>query len=170
MSAVCECSVAGWCQRHSIVKGEHFFHLCQTHEGYRRQWDDGRGPGQRVPPELIAQAAEREAARQAALAACRALWLELHTKENPTPEWFEDWLSRIPSFDCNCQQGARDAIVSECKPDFTADGYFPFTVRLHNLINHKTGKPLMSIDDARALYARSTDRMIRGCDSANIGS
>ena len=42
----CECPLAGWCERHAIEKHEAWHRLCQTNHGYRRAWDEGKGPGQ----------------------------------------------------------------------------------------------------------------------------
>lgn len=45
----CQCTEPGWCERHQCYKDEHFFHICQTHEGYFQKWEEGRGPGQVDP-------------------------------------------------------------------------------------------------------------------------
>jgi hypothetical protein len=45
---MCECPLAGWCERHQINKSNNWHRLCQTHQGYRQAWDEGRGPGQPV--------------------------------------------------------------------------------------------------------------------------
>jgi hypothetical protein len=50
----CECvipegSKTGWCPYHKIRKTRHWVHLCQTKPGYRKAWDEGRGPGQNLP-------------------------------------------------------------------------------------------------------------------------
>jgi hypothetical protein len=44
----CTCKEPGWCERHQVHKSAHWHHLCQTREPYRRAWDEGRGPGQRL--------------------------------------------------------------------------------------------------------------------------
>jgi hypothetical protein len=50
----CECVIkegerAAWCPRHKVWKNKHWIHLCHTRPGYRRAWDEGRGPGQNLP-------------------------------------------------------------------------------------------------------------------------
>lgn len=42
----CSCPLAGYCERHSIKKTEHWHHLCQSNDSYREVWDNGTGPGQ----------------------------------------------------------------------------------------------------------------------------
>ena len=42
----CECAMAGWCERHRIVKSPHLLKLCQTNDSYFRAWEEGRGPRQ----------------------------------------------------------------------------------------------------------------------------
>ncbi|HUP79620.1 MAG TPA: hypothetical protein VM260_13800 [Pirellula sp.] len=67
---------------------------------------------------------------------CRALWLELHTKEDPTPAWFETWVARVPNFDCGCRSWLRGYIVTN--PPRYSD-WHPWTVELHNAVNVKRG-------------------------------
>jgi hypothetical protein len=43
----CTCSEFGWCTRHKVYKGPHFFHLCQHNDRYFQAWEEGRGPGQK---------------------------------------------------------------------------------------------------------------------------
>ena len=42
----CECPLAGFCNRHGIVKTTHYHKLCQNHIGYFDMWEKCRGPGQ----------------------------------------------------------------------------------------------------------------------------
>lgn len=72
------------------------------------------------------------------------LWAELHSKQSPTPEWFESWLSRVPKFGCNCQDDFRK-YVADNPPDFGA-GWYAWTVSAHNFVNAKLNKPIWSID------------------------
>ena len=46
----CECTGPGFCQRHGIYKGPGWFRLCQNAPGYFAAWEQGRGPGQNIPP------------------------------------------------------------------------------------------------------------------------
>jgi hypothetical protein len=45
----CVCTEAGWCDRHKMLKSEHFLYLCQTQEDYWKVWEAGNGPGQSIP-------------------------------------------------------------------------------------------------------------------------
>jgi hypothetical protein len=47
----CDCPEPGWCARHGIHKTEHWHRLCQSRADYRKQWDDGVGPGQILTPQ-----------------------------------------------------------------------------------------------------------------------
>lgn len=49
-SRSCDCKLAGYCNRHGIHKSEKWFELCRD-ESYRRAWDEGAGPGQRLVEE-----------------------------------------------------------------------------------------------------------------------
>lgn len=60
MSEPCDCPLAGYCDRHSVRKGDVWHRLCQTRDDYRAKWDDGRGPGQKPKP-LTAKQADRKA-------------------------------------------------------------------------------------------------------------
>lgn len=70
---------------------------------------------------------------------CRALWLELHTKEDPTPEWFETWIARVPNFGCGCRSWLRDYLKTN-PPRY--DDWYDWTVALHNAVNLKRGVPV----------------------------
>lgn len=83
-----------------------------------------------------------------------ALWRALHSQRNPTPEWFAEWRSRVPSEGCSCQQTFAD-IVKMWPADFSSsDAFFVQGCRWHNLVNTKLGNPLMSLEAARQLYQR----------------
>lgn len=43
-----------YCQAHQCRKTQHYLQLCREHEGYRRLWNDGHGPGQDPPKEAAA--------------------------------------------------------------------------------------------------------------------
>lgn len=68
----------------------------------------------------------------------RAVWLELHTVEHPTPQWYADWLTSIPSFGCDCQ-GSWARMTADHPPDF--DNFAQWAVDRHNDVNRKLGKP-----------------------------
>ncbi len=94
-----------------------------------------------------------------------SLWRELHefafvaTDEQwaGREQWFEDWLSRVPQFGCNCQLHFRD-LIRVRPPDFSARlAFFLWTVDAHNLVNSMLGKTQMPAEDALRLYERNTD-------------
>jgi hypothetical protein len=62
----CTCPLASYCERHKVDKHEHWHRLCQTHEGYFRLWEDGRGPGQPLRRDARREARKRriEASRE----------------------------------------------------------------------------------------------------------
>ena len=65
-------------------------------------------------------------------------WAELHSKCNPSPEWSDDWLSRIPGYGCSCRSDFAE-IVKANPPDY--DDFFVWSVKVHNTVNAKLGKP-----------------------------
>ena len=67
-----------------------------------------------------------------------ALWAELHSKQDPSPEWFADWVGRVPNVGCGCQDWLREYLRKN-PPDF--DGFFEWSIDLHNAVNRKLGKP-----------------------------
>lgn len=75
-------------------------------------------------------------------------WREWHLVRNPTQDWFVDWLSRIPN-GCGCVEGFVNW-VKDNPPEF--EDWFPYSVRGHNFVNAKIGRPLMSVESARSLW------------------
>ena len=54
MTHRCECTIppgkrVGWCPHHKVYKTANWIRLCKTRPGYRKAWDEGRGPGQNLP-------------------------------------------------------------------------------------------------------------------------
>ena len=79
----------------------------------------------------------------------RVHWRELHTKQNASPKWFADWLTRVPSYGCNCRRDFEKLLGSD-PPDY-AD-WFAWTVRIHNSVNEKLGKPIVTLEEAREIW------------------
>jgi hypothetical protein len=75
-------------------------------------------------------------------------WEELHCKQDPNPEWFDDWISRTPAV-CGC--GERIAAIIDRLPPRFGD-WFAYSVDLHNAINAKLSKPLVALAQAKLLY------------------
>ena len=70
--------------------------------------------------------------------ACRTLWRELHAEQHATPEWFADWCTRVPSFDCGCQSWLTEYLVGH-PPRY--DDFYEWGVECHDAVNAKLGKP-----------------------------
>lgn len=146
----CECELAGFCTRHGMEKTEHWHRLCQR-DDYFAAWEAGRGPGQKQERKEPTVAELQK--RKGRLAILRNLWRELHTQANPTPDWFDRWLRRVPQFGCSCREHFR-AVVRKYPPDFSSRGaFFAWSVDAHNVVNQRLGKPSISLEDAWSLYS-----------------
>lgn len=82
------------------------------------------------------------------------LWAELHRHALSHPEgtdwaWYNAWTDRIPKVGCSCRDNWR-AWVSKNPPDFS--NYFAWSVKAHNHVNRKLGKPDVSEELARRLW------------------
>ena len=99
-------------------------------------------------------AKQRELLRQRRDELTRQLWAELHSKTNPTKEWFANWLKRVPSFGCKCRD-AFEAIIKANPPRF--DDWFAWTVEVHNAVNRKLGRKEWTLDEAVARWATAFD-------------
>lgn len=88
------------------------------------------------------------------LARYQALWAELHTMEDPTPEWFESWLCRVRRLRCDCVDKL-ERLILDNPPDF-AD-WPRYSWRLHNAVNVSLGKPILEWDQAKSLWGWKTD-------------
>jgi hypothetical protein len=43
---LCECPMAGYCERHGVTKSKHLHKLCKNHLGYFNMWEQCVGPRQ----------------------------------------------------------------------------------------------------------------------------
>jgi len=77
------------------------------------------------------------------------LWRECHTKQDANAEWFVDWLNRVPKT-CGCNKSLQAILDELGQPDYT--DWFAYSVRLHNAVNRKLGKPELSLDEAMAIW------------------
>lgn len=101
----------------------------------------------------------REANDDRRLQLLRALWREIHTY-NPAiwdaavaEAWFWNWLRRVPSFGCSCQEHFRE-LLADFPPDFSSrEAFFIWAVDAHNRVNERLGKNVMPLDEARQMYA-----------------
>lgn len=133
----CDCSIAGYCKRHSLQKSADWIALCQAHPDYFALWEKGIGPGQSLPPEIRLF---NERKREVELVYFRELWNELHNKINPTKTWFDKWCCKVPNKDCGCKNWLFEYIKNN-PPDFDK-GWYQWTVDLHNAVNIKIRKSI----------------------------
>ena len=131
----CE-NCTGYCTRHKMQKHPNWVRLCQTKQAYFDAWEAGRGPGHDADP---TKAKERVDAHERQIELYHALWRELHSKQDPTPEWFSDWIGRVPGSSCKCQSWLKD-YLRESPPRF--DDFQAWSVEMHNAVNRKLGKPI----------------------------
>lgn len=67
----CVCDKPGFCERHHVMKGPHWHHLCQTSEKQWKRWEAGVGFGQAIA-EKNAAATARNCAKKFPSVARRA--------------------------------------------------------------------------------------------------
>lgn len=60
MSDHCQCTLAGWCERHNVKKSSNHVKLCQAHGSYWYAWERGLGPGQVQGKPLTKKQIERK--------------------------------------------------------------------------------------------------------------
>jgi hypothetical protein len=77
------------------------------------------------------------------------LWSMLHRGSAQFPFTFNH---SIPCGDCR----RRWQKIVAVNPPVYGDGWFAWTVMVHNLVNAEIGKPQMSLADAAALWGRPT--------------
>jgi hypothetical protein len=71
-----------------------------------------------------------------------ALWKEIHSKQDATPEWFADWVRRIPSVNCGCFKWLREYLTNN-PPRY--DDWPTFANELHLAVSCKLDKPGWSV-------------------------
>lgn len=63
-----------------------------------------------------------------------------------------DWENRIPNYDCRCREGYNQFKAAD-PPDFSSPmAFFHWTVRIHNAVNQKLGKPELTLGHALTLW------------------
>ena len=87
-------------------------------------------------------------------------WAELHLfaarnegKGRLLHEWFTGWYNDLPFDGCPCKEHA-DRWVSENPPDYLR--FFEWSVRFHNSVNERLGRPILSLEGASKLWSRRT--------------
>ncbi len=83
----------------------------------------------------------------------RLAWRWLHTealKGALTPDRLKfEFFPMIPRYGCGCVQGWVETITTN---QFRDKDQFAWSVEVHNTVNCKIDKPVVSIDDARAVW------------------
>jgi hypothetical protein len=130
------------------MKGPHYFKLCQEREDYRAKWDANRGPGQKNPD----LQKKRYQAKVDRLERSRKHWAELHQKEDADEKWLARWIKRIPKFGCSCGEEFQ-RILLEIPPQF-GDGWFAWTVKVHNRVNRKLSYKQWTLEEAKERWER----------------
>ncbi len=130
----------------------------QIHQA-ERQCPEGYFDGQTPLVQVSPRSESREVARKAVMSAVGPkLWQELHeyavgvkdTKE--IAAWLDGFAKRLPCGECRKEW---KRIVADVPPiTLTPYLFFLWTVRVHNRVNEKLGKPEMSEVDAISLYYR----------------
>ncbi len=152
----CSCATPGFCPRHGVAKSDHWHRLCTTRVDYRKLWDDGIGPGQRIERresrgERIRS--KRKAISQSAMEQGRQAWKALHTysqeaKWNPAVarDWYySSWRPIIPQFGCQCRRHWRN-LELEHPPDFsTEERFILWGFERHNDVNRLLGRDAYDI-------------------------
>lgn len=82
----------------------------------------------------------------------RACWNSLHSYRGNDPAWLAEWELTIP---CGqCLEGYLK-IKADNPPRFgTEDELFVWGCNIHNLVNEKLDRPIMSIEEARVIWNR----------------
>jgi hypothetical protein len=94
----------------------------------------------------------------------RASWELKHKYLGCDPNWHELWELTIPNNGCSCTIDYLQ-LKKENPPDFSSpEKYFLWGHKIHNLINVKLNKPLVTIEEAIHLWNRtdiilSTDQL-----------
>ena len=79
-----------------------------------------------------------------------ALWDEWHNCTNPSHEWIDYFLQRVPG-QCDCS-GSFSSWIKANPPDF--NNWFAYSVSAHNFVNDKLGYPRLSNDDALRVWSK----------------
>lgn len=87
-------------------------------------------------------------------------WAELHLfalrnegKPRLIHHWFLEWAGDLPFDGCPCKDHFT-AFIRDNPPDFL--NFFDWSIRLHNAVNERIGKPQIEVDAARKLWQTRT--------------
>jgi len=84
-------------------------------------------------------------------------WAELHlfamrvSGENYCHEfWLHEWIKSLPFDGCPCEEHLKEFMRNN-PPDWS--DFFGWSVRLHNAVNDRIGRPVIEVDAARELWS-----------------
>jgi hypothetical protein len=87
------------------------------------------------------------------------LWKELHEraydfKGTDDLVFLKGFATKIPRYTTGCK--CREFWINYVKrnPPVFGDKYFEWTVKCHNAVNTKLGKPVMSLEEAKKIYSK----------------
>lgn len=92
------------------------------------------------PIEQVPQTQEIRITSKWRVERAKELWRELHSQQDATPEWFADWVKRVPNFGCGCRNWLKEYLQKN--PPIYGEGFYEWTVTLHDAVNAKLGKPI----------------------------
>jgi hypothetical protein len=69
----------------------------------------------------------------------RLAWAELHGCQDPSPQWYEWWLTLVPKYGCNCRSHWAE-ITATHPPDYA--NFRQWAIDRHNDVNTRLGKPI----------------------------
>jgi hypothetical protein len=96
-------------------------------------------------------AAERN--KEAIAEAGRKAWSLLHRYQGCDPVFLEAWQAWIPR-GCSCKEDF-GKVIADYPPDFSSpEAFWNWGWFLHNWVNEKLGKPIVSLEDARKLWQK----------------
>lgn len=84
------------------------------------------------------------------------VWLAIHSykyvsKENCV-KFYQEWRETIPSYGCSCKKEWVE-IETQNPPNFeSAEGFFEWGVKVHNIVNERLHKPIMPLETAKKVY------------------
>lgn len=83
-----------------------------------------------------------------------ASWKQLHTQAMKndggiTMEWLIDFGRRLNITGCNCKRDWTKLLIDNPLPK---SQQFAWTVKLHNMVNTKLGKPNLTVEEAHAIW------------------
>ena len=101
------------------------------------------------------------------------LWKELHVRalnfkgEDDSP-YLISFRSRIPRFTTGCSCKEFWIVWIRQNPP-TFDKYFEWTVKAHNAVNAKLGKPTYTVEEAREFYKNGVEAQGRAIPTQPVG-